>query len=172
MSGPGDPEAGALDRPVARITRSLCGAPSQPPALRAGRPNWRQRGLVGRPSSRCPTEHLLPAPTTARIYKPSVLPLPAKGRKQSSHYRFTRGVRNNWGRFFRSVKEVASVRLAASGTIFEQIVPSGHSRPQLDNRVERPHAARTVSPARRQTFALTFPPRRSPGRPAAAISVK
>ena len=140
MSGPGDPEAGALGRPVARLTRDLL----------AGR----VRGV--------PTEYLLQVPTVARIYNPSVLPLLAKGRAHSSHYLFTRGVRNNWGRFFRSVKEAASLTLATSGTIFEQIVPSGHSRPRPTNRLERPHAARTVSPARRKTFALPIPLRNLP----------
>ena len=40
--------------------------------------------------------------------------------------------------------------------------PSGHSRPRPTNRLERPHAARTVSPARR------LPPLRFPSRPGAA----
>ena len=118
------------------------------------------------------TEYLLPPPTTARIYKPSVSQLPAKGRAFFAHYRFTRGVRNNWGRFFRRVKEVARNLASGLWNDFEQIVPSGHSRPQLASRQERPHALRTVSPARRQTFALPLPTRRSPGRPSAAISVK
>ena len=103
-----------------------------------------------------PTEFSLQTPTTAGIYKPSVSPLPAKGRPHSSHYRFTRGVRNNRGRFFRSVKEVASVRLAASGTIFEQIVPGGHSRSRLDSRQERPQVLRAVSPARRLLLSALF----------------
>ena len=140
-----------------------------------GRPAARERvtrGLLADRIPGIPTDYPLPVPTTVGIYKPSASPLDAKSRTHSSHYRFTRGVRNNWGRFFRSVKEVARVRLAASGAHFEQIVPGGHSRPQLASRQERPHAARTVSPARRQTFALSLPTRRSPGRPFAIISVK
>ena len=131
-----------------------------------GRPAARERvtrGLLAGRVRGIPTEFPLSVPTTARIYKPSVLPLRAKSRTHSLHCRFTRGVRNNWGRFFRSVKEAASLTLATSGTIFEQIVPSGHSRPQLANRQERPQVLRTVSPARRKAIAHPLPPRRSPG---------
>ena len=60
------------------------------------------------------------------------------------------------GDFFEAEKRSRAFLRAASGTYFEQIVPSGHSRPQLANRLERPHAARMVYPARRLLLSALF----------------